>query len=99
MIVSALAAALADAGRTAEAGAILHELDEAASRGRYVSGVWRAAVHATLGDTERAFASLDQARKDRCCWLLRCMTLDARFDGLRASPRFTSMLDGLTQRK
>ena len=99
MIVSALGAALASAGRRPEAAAILNELDEAARRGRYVSGVWLAAVHAALGDTERAYTSLDQARKDRCCWLLRCMTLDARFDGLRPSPRFTSMLNGLTQRK
>ena len=99
MIVAALGAALADDGRTTEAAAIVHELDEAARHGRYVSGVWLAAVHAALGDTDRACASLEQARKDRCCWLLRCMRLDARFDGLRALPRFTSMLDGLTQRK
>jgi serine/threonine protein kinase/tetratricopeptide (TPR) repeat protein len=99
MTVAALAGALAGGGRAQDAANHLRELEDAAARGRYVSGAWVAAVFAVLGDTDRALSALDQARKDRCCWLLRCMRLDARFDGLRAAPRFTAMLDGLAQRK
>ena len=95
MTVAALAGALAAGGHAREASDLLRELDDAARRGRYVSGVWVAAVHAALGDSGRALSALDQARKDRCCWLLRCMTLDARFDGLRTEAGFTSLLKGL----
>jgi tetratricopeptide (TPR) repeat protein len=92
MTLSALAAALASDGRMKEAAAILTELDEAASRGRYVSGTWLAAVHAELGDSERALASLERAREDKCCWLLRAVKLDVRFDGLRNLPRYAALL-------
>ena len=80
MTVAALAGALAGGGRAQDAANLLRELEDAAARGRYVSGAWVAAVFAALGDTDRALSALDQARKDRCCWLLRCMRLDARFD-------------------
>jgi hypothetical protein len=83
---------MASDGRTAEAAAILSELDEAARRGRYVSGTWLAAIHAALGDSERALASLERARQDRCCWLLRSVRLDVRFDGLRHFSRFSALL-------
>jgi serine/threonine protein kinase/tetratricopeptide (TPR) repeat protein len=92
MTVAALGGALASDGRTAETAAILTELDQAAGRGRYVSGVWLAAIHAALGDADRALASLEQARRDRCCWLLRCVRCDARFDALRDFPRFNALL-------
>jgi hypothetical protein len=91
MTVAALGAALAADGRTSEAAAILRELDEGAAHGRYVSGVWEAAIHAALGETDRALANLERARQDRCCWLLRCVRLDARFDGLRNLSRFAAL--------
>jgi len=92
MTLAALGAALAADGRTAEAAGMLRELDEMATQGRYVSGVWEAAIHAALGDADRAFGCLERGRQDRCCWLLRCARLDARFDGLRNFPRFTALL-------
>jgi TolB-like protein/Tfp pilus assembly protein PilF len=92
MTLAALGAALAAAGRTSDAAAILRELDEAAARGRYVSGVWEAAIHTALGDSDRALACLERGRQDRCCWLLRSVRLDARFDALRNFPRFTALL-------
>jgi serine/threonine protein kinase/tetratricopeptide (TPR) repeat protein len=95
MTVAALGAALAESGRGKEANDVLKELEESARVGRYVSGVWVAAIHAALGDTNRAMTSLEQARQDRCCWLLRCLTLDARFDRLRLDSRFTALLQGL----
>ena len=92
MTVSGLGAALASDGRITEAAAILSELDEAAQRGRYVSGTWLAAIHAALGDSDRALECLERGRQDRCCWLLRSVRLDARFDTLRTFPRFTALL-------
>lgn len=91
MTLAALGAAMAAGGRTAEAAGILRELDAAVAGGRYVSGVWEAALHTALGDTDRALASLERGRQDRCCWLLRCLRLDARFDGLRNIPRFQTL--------
>jgi TolB-like protein/Tfp pilus assembly protein PilF len=91
MTLAALAAALAADGRRSDAIASLSELEEATARGQYVSGVWEAAVHAALGDADRALTSLERARQDQCCWLLRCVRLDARFDGLRNFPRFTAL--------
>lgn len=95
MMVAALGAALAHDGRVAEAAATLTELDEAARGGRYVSGVWVAAIHTALGDTEQALSSLEQAFTQRCCWLLRCLKCDARLDRLRGEPRFTALLQRL----
>jgi tetratricopeptide (TPR) repeat protein len=92
LMVAALGGALAKAGRTTEAAAILTELDEAARGGRYVSGVWVAAIYAALGDTDQALASLESGHRDRCCWLLRCVRLDPRLDVLRSVPRFNALL-------
>jgi serine/threonine-protein kinase len=92
MTVSALGAAMASDGRTTEAAAILTELGEAARQGRYVSGTWLGAIHAALGDSDRALASLERARQDKCCWLLRSVRLDGRFDQLRHFPRFIALL-------
>ncbi len=92
MTLAALAAALAADGRMAEAAEILRELDEAAARGRYVSGVWEAAIHAAQGNADRALTCLERGRQDRCCWLLRCVRLDSRFDTLRHLSRFTALL-------
>jgi serine/threonine protein kinase/tetratricopeptide (TPR) repeat protein len=92
MMVAALGGALASDGRTADTAAILTELEDAARRGRYVSGVWLAAIHAALGDRDRALSHLEQSRADRCCWLQRCARLDARFDPLRGEPRFSALI-------
>jgi tetratricopeptide (TPR) repeat protein len=92
MTVSALGAALASDGRTLQAASILTELDEAARRGRYVSGTWLAAIYAALGESDRALACLERARQDKCCWLLRSVRLDVRFDTLRNFPRFNALL-------
>ena len=92
MTLAALGAALAADGRTSEADGILRELDQAAAQGRYVSGVWEAAIHTAFGDSDRALSSLERGRQDRCCWLLRSVRLDPRFDALRNFPRFTALL-------
>jgi hypothetical protein len=47
-----------------------------------------AAIHLALGDVERAIAGLQRAYSERCYWLMRAVTVDARFDALRADARF-----------
>ena len=92
MTVAALGAALAADGQTSQAQAVVLELDDARARGRYVPGVWEAAIHTALADTGRALACLERGHQDRCCWLLRSVRLDARFDTLRDVPRFRTLL-------
>jgi serine/threonine protein kinase/tetratricopeptide (TPR) repeat protein len=96
LTLAALGGALAEDGRTAETAAILTELDEAARRGRYVSGVWVAAIYAALNETDQAIASLERGLRDRCCWLLRCVRLDPRLDVLRDLPRFHALLQSIS---
>ena len=93
MTVAALGAALAAEGRASEALEVVGELEDGYAHGRYVSGVWLGAVHAVLGNTERAMVCLERARADGCPWLLRCLRLDPRLDGLRDFPRFQTLLD------
>jgi eukaryotic-like serine/threonine-protein kinase len=87
---SLLAHAYAVSGRRDEALRLLRELEEAA-RDRYVSPYSLAAVHAGLGDVDRAFEMLDRAHdsKDRgMSWIF----VAPRLDPLRADPRFTDLL-------
>ena len=47
-----------------------------------------AAGYACKGDINEALKRLEKACEDRCSWLAFALTSDARFDGLRAEPRF-----------
>jgi serine/threonine protein kinase/Flp pilus assembly protein TadD len=91
LMMATLGGALAAADRGRDARGVLRELDDVGTR-RYVPQVFVAAIHAALGETDRALSCLERARKDRCCWLLRCLRFDARFDGLREEPRFKALL-------
>jgi len=91
LMMAALGGALAAADRGRDAREVLGELDDVGTR-RYVPQVFVAAIHAALGETDRALSCLERAREDRCCWLLRCLRFDARFDGLREEPRFKALL-------
>ena len=92
MTVAALGAALAAYGRGSEDLELVGELQAGTAHGRYVSAVWLGAIHAVLGDTERAMVCFERARADGCPWLLRCLRLDPRLDGLRDFPRFQPLL-------
>jgi serine/threonine-protein kinase len=92
MTLAALGAAFAADARPLDAARVLGELDEAFGRGRYVSGTWVAAIHAALGNPDQAIGCLERARADGCCWLLRCVRLDPRFDTLRNLSRFNALL-------
>ena len=59
-----LAVCYAHTGETARAKQILNEL-EARAQHRYVDRTHIAAIHAALGDKDKAFAELDQACQDR----------------------------------
>jgi serine/threonine-protein kinase len=91
LMVSSLGGALAAWGKVERARDILRDLHQTAER-RYVSKVWVAAIHAALGEDDRALSSLERAREDRCAWLLRCLRLDPRFNSLRGHPRFQALL-------
>jgi eukaryotic-like serine/threonine-protein kinase len=88
--ISYLAHAYAVAGHRDEARRRLAQLLQIAKR-RYVSPVYIARVHAGLGDTAQALASLNQAFQQRSDQLTG-LRVDPAFDHLRADPRFVDLL-------
>jgi eukaryotic-like serine/threonine-protein kinase len=90
LVTAALAAAFASSGKEDEANALLAELDQT-GRKRYVSQTAIAAGYACKGDINEALKRLEKACEDRCSWLGFALTSDARFDGLRAEPRFQAL--------
>jgi TolB-like protein len=70
-------------------------LEERASDGEPVSGVYMAAAQASLGDTEEALASLRDAVRVRDRRLASLRT-DAVWDVIRPDPRFASLVRGIT---
>jgi len=84
-----LARTYALAGKKSEATALLNELTETQS---YVSPYRIAAIHAALGDEDRAFKWLEHAYDGRDGWLI-WLAVDPVFDDLRDDGRFTDLLD------
>jgi TolB-like protein/Tfp pilus assembly protein PilF len=82
--------AYATAGRRADALGVLAELEARSKRG-YVSPLTLAFVHIGLGDLDRAFAELDQARKAGDPWLTE-NHVDLIFDPLRHDRRWKKLL-------
>jgi TolB-like protein/tetratricopeptide (TPR) repeat protein len=78
------------AGRTAEARAMLTELEELATR-RYVPAVYFAAVHAGLGRAEDACDWLERAFAERSSWLV-FLRVEPWWDSLRSHSRFERLL-------
>lgn len=79
----------AAAGRRMEAEQSLQKLEEMSAR-RYVPANLRALVYTGLGDKTRAFEWLERALQDR--EPIASINADARFDSLRADPRFQGVL-------
>jgi hypothetical protein len=78
-------------GRMSEARAILKEFEDLARGDRYASAYAVAAVYAGLGDTERAFAFLDAAYRERSHWLM-WLKRDPRWNDMRGDVRFQSLV-------
>jgi urea transport system substrate-binding protein len=85
-----LAAAQAVAGNTAEARALLAQIQEV-SKQRYVTPECHVLVHVSLGDKDAAFAWLQKMYDVRSQYPLR-LNVQPDFDGLRADPRFAEWL-------
>ncbi len=85
-VLAARGQTLAVCGQTAEAKSILNRFQQLAGT-RYVTSYGVALVHAGLGDREEAFRWLDKAYDERSHWLV-WLTLDPRWNDLRADPRF-----------
>jgi TolB-like protein/tRNA A-37 threonylcarbamoyl transferase component Bud32 len=77
-------------GRTTEARAILAQL-ATYSRTHYVNPLSVAAVHAALGESDRAFEWLERAVTDRTV-LLAGLNFWPDFDTLHADPRFAALV-------
>ena len=92
-IQAALAHALASAGDTLRARAILDQLTERGAQ-HYESPVLLAMVAASLGDGARAMAHLHDARRMRSADLM-WLAVRPTFDSLRAEPEFARLLDDL----
>ena len=90
LLRAALARTYTVSGARAKATEHLQTLKEAAHR-RYVSPLDLVAVHAALGQTDEAFASLERAVRDRAN-LLKFLKVDPAYDSLRGDPRFSRIL-------
>jgi tetratricopeptide (TPR) repeat protein len=84
------------AGRRAEAEQVLEELENLSTE-TYVPPYGRAAIHAGLGNTDKAMEWLGRAYEERS--FLAWIKMDPVFDGLRDDKRFDSLLEklGLTR--
>jgi tetratricopeptide (TPR) repeat protein len=91
VVSGALGYAYAAAGRRGEAEDYVRRLD-ALSATQYLEPYNRAAIHAGLGDTERALEWLQRAYDDRSIWLASFVTGDPWFDSLRGADRFKSLV-------
>jgi len=77
-------------GRVTEAREILARL-QAYARGHYVNPMSIAAIYASLGDKDEAFAWLDRTIQDRTVFLFGIVTWP-EFDPLRHDPRFVQLI-------
>jgi eukaryotic-like serine/threonine-protein kinase len=84
-----LARALAAAGRGDEARRLISEL-EANAASRYVTPHGLATAYAALGETDRAFAQMEEALRHRALFMT-FLDVDPAVDPLRADPRFADV--------
>ena len=87
---ASLGFAYAMAGKTAEAQAILKQLQALSSR-RYVSGLYFAIVYAGLKDNDHAMEALNRAFSSKHPGLV-LIRIEPMFDGLRSDPRFQELV-------
>jgi serine/threonine protein kinase/predicted Zn-dependent protease len=85
-----MAHAYAKQGKRAEAEHQISLLRDLAKT-RYVRTYYLAAIYATLGDKDKAFAELEESFSQRDCFLGR-IAIDPAMDPLRDDPRFKSLM-------
>jgi tetratricopeptide (TPR) repeat protein len=88
----ALARAQALAGDRASATASMASLDKQSEL--FVSGYDRAAVYEALGQTDDAFAALEEAHQFRAEWM-SYLLIDPQMDALRRDQRYITLLKGM----
>lgn len=88
--LASLVCVYALSGDEAKARSVFAELKKL-SKQRYVSPYTMACVYLSLGETEKAFASLEQAYDQRAEWMTY-LGVDPRFDGLREESSFQQLL-------
>jgi TolB-like protein/Flp pilus assembly protein TadD len=91
--VAALGIVHAAFGDRSRAREILNELEQRA-RDEYVSAIHIAAIHAQLGEKDRAFEWLERAYEERCSLLFAVVNgyIGRTFDLLENEPRFHDLL-------
>jgi TolB-like protein/Tfp pilus assembly protein PilF len=90
LMLALLGHAYAASGKVAEARQVLAELREL-ERQQYVSPYTVAAIHAALGDKDKAFEWLEKAFEQRDVWLMN-LKVDPVFSTLRSDKRFPALL-------
>lgn len=95
---AALAHAYAALGKKDEAQKILRDLEREAKQNS-ASPYTMATIYAGLGDTDKAFASLEEAYTKKSLGLPSWLASDVVLDGLRPDPRFQSLLNRVGLKK
>jgi eukaryotic-like serine/threonine-protein kinase len=90
LIVAHLGYAYAAAGEREKAAAVLAELQQLSAR-TYVSPYTTAAIHAALGEKDRAFEWLEKAFEERDLWLMN-LRVDPALAPLHSDARFAALL-------
>jgi serine/threonine-protein kinase len=89
-MVALLGHAYAAANQPSKAKAILRQLSTW-SKQKYVPSYPVATIYAALGEKDEALARLEKAYDEHDAWM-DYLGIDPRWDGVRAEPRFTSLL-------
>jgi hypothetical protein len=89
--LAALGHADAVAGRTADAKAVLAELETLSRRRFILPNNLFVLIHAGLGNRDQAFAWLDRAFEARSDFMI-ALKVEPAPDPLRSDPRFAAML-------
>jgi serine/threonine protein kinase/Tfp pilus assembly protein PilF len=88
--LAGLGCAYALAGQKPQARKVIVQL-EAASKSQYVAPYFVALIHASLGEKDQAFSSLDKAFAERDSYLVR-LKVEPILDSLRSDQRFEALL-------